>query len=121
MRLLYRCLAAALLLLSPALAQNFRDLRPSPQQLNWQDLEIGRPSSTSGPTPSWTASGATAKPKPRSSTPPSSTPNSGVTAAKAAGVRYLVMVAKHHDGFCLFPSRQTDYSVKNSPYKGGPR
>lgn len=38
-----------------------------------------------------------------------------VRAMKAAGMKGLVLVCKHHDGFCLWPSRYTEYSVKNSP------
>jgi alpha-L-fucosidase len=38
-------------------------------------------------------------------------------AARAAGMRYILVVTKHHDGFCLWPSRWTDYNVKNSPFK----
>ncbi len=40
-------------------------------------------------------------------------------AAKAGGMRGIILTCKHHDGFCLWPSRYTEHSVKNSPYKGG--
>jgi alpha-L-fucosidase len=42
-----------------------------------------------------------------------------VMAAQDAGARYIVLVAKHHDGFCLWPTEESDYSVKSSPWKGG--
>ncbi len=41
-----------------------------------------------------------------------------VEVAKAGGFTGIVITAKHHDGFCLWPSAYTEHSVKNSPYKG---
>jgi len=35
--------------------------------------------------------------------------------AKQAGMKYAVMTSKHHDGFCLFDSRYTDYKATNTP------
>lgn len=42
-----------------------------------------------------------------------------VRAAKSAGIRGLVIDTKHHGGFCLWPSKYTDYSVKSSPWRDG--
>ncbi len=39
--------------------------------------------------------------------------------AKAIGMKELLLTAKHHDGFCLWPSAFTEHSIKNSPYKNG--
>ena len=42
-----------------------------------------------------------------------------VRAIRSAGMRGLILTCKHHDGFCLWPSKYTKHSVASSPYKKG--
>ncbi|MDR6943545.1 alpha-L-fucosidase [Mucilaginibacter pocheonensis] len=42
-----------------------------------------------------------------------------VAAAKAGGFKGVVVVAKHHDGFCLWPTKTTTHNISQSPYKNG--
>jgi alpha-L-fucosidase len=42
-----------------------------------------------------------------------------VKTAQSFGARHIVLTAKHHNGFCLWPTQTTDYSVKNSPWQDG--
>ena len=43
-------------------------------------------------------------------------PHEWAKMAKAAGMKYVVLTAKHHEGFCLFDSKFTDYKATNTPY-----
>lgn len=43
-------------------------------------------------------------------------PHEWARAAKEAGMKYVVITSKHHEGFCLFDSKYTDYKATNTPY-----
>lgn len=40
-----------------------------------------------------------------------------VRTAKEAGMKYIVITSKHHDGFCLFDSKYTDFCIRSTPFK----
>ena len=113
-------LAVFALLISASLAspQNFVDVKPSPQQVAWQDLEFGVIIHF-GPNTFMDREWGDGTADPNVFNPSAFDPEQWMRAIKAAGAKYVVMVAKHHDGFCLWPTDQTNYSVKSSPWKNG--
>jgi alpha-L-fucosidase len=50
-------------------------------------------------------------------------PGEWASAAKAAGMRYVVFTTKHHDGFCMFDTKKTDYKItdKDCPFSANPK
>ena len=48
--------------------------------------------------------------------PVSYDPDEWVRMAEGAGMRYICFTAKHHDGFCLWDTKETDYNIMNTPY-----
>lgn len=42
-----------------------------------------------------------------------------IKTVKEAGFKQIILTAKHHDGFCLWPTKTTNHSVKSSPWKNG--
>ncbi len=121
-RLYSRCLAVVCGTLlagcSCVYAQNAVDLKPTPQQTEWQDLEFGvilHFGTNTFLNREW--GDGTASPKVFN--PTAFDPDQWMKAIKASGAKYVVLVAKHHDGFCLWPTSQTDYSIKASPFEDG--
>lgn len=99
-------------------AQNAVDIKPSPQQVAWQDLEFGviiHFSTNTFLDREWGDGTADAK----VFNPTDFNPDQWMKAIRDAGAKYVVLVAKHHDGFCLWPTDQTNYSVKASPWRDG--
>ncbi len=118
LRTLLAVTACSLGLATAAAAQNAIELKPSPQQVHWQDLQFGvivHFGTNTFLDREW--GDGTASPKVFN--PDRVDPGQWARAAKAAGANYLVLVAKHHDGFALWPTEQSDYSVKASPWLGG--
>jgi alpha-L-fucosidase len=98
--------------------QNAVDLKPTPQQTEWQDMEFGvilHFGTNTFLDREWGDGTA----EPNVFNPTQFNPDQWMKAIRAAGAKYVVFVAKHHDGFCLWPTAQTDYSVKQSPWRNG--
>lgn len=93
-------------------------VRPTQRQLDWQKLEVtgflhfGINTFTGK---EW----GDGKESPLLFNPKKLDTDQWVRIAKDAGINLLILTAKHHDGFCLWPTNTTDYSIKQSPYKDG--
>ncbi len=91
---------------------------PSEAQLNWHRIELYGLVCFNMPTftnEEW----AFGDKPPSTYNPTDFSADQIALAAKAGGLRALILVCKHHGGFCLWPTKTTEYSIKNSPFKGG--
>jgi alpha-L-fucosidase len=93
---------------------------PSPQQIAWQRDELLMFEHFG--LHSFAINGdhmGTGKDDPKLFNPTALDCDQWVRVAKAAGFKGIILTAKHHDGFCNWPTASSDYSVKNTPWKGG--
>ncbi|MCC5847085.1 MAG: alpha-L-fucosidase [Verrucomicrobia bacterium] len=92
------------------------DVRPSPEQRAWMELKFGLfvhfGINTFHDT-EWSDGSLPAD----SFDPAELNTDAWADAAVSAGMKYLVLTTKHHDGFCLWPSDWTDYTVAHTPGK----
>lgn len=109
---------ATLAATAPALAPATDRPRPTPSQLRWQREELAMfvhltvNTFTGREWGDGTESPAIFDPRRLDA-------RQWARAAKQAGFRSMILTAKHHDGFCLWPTATTTHSVRNSPWKNG--
>jgi alpha-L-fucosidase len=125
-RLILACFLATLLLPLTSLAQDVPQdvlrkaahVTPRPQQAAWQEMEytcfahFGVNTFTDR---EW----GDGKEDEKIFNPTALDARQWARACKDAGMKLLILTAKHHDGFCLWPSKYTEHSVKNSPWRDG--
>ena len=92
--------------------------KPTAQQLRWQDYELGM-FCHFGLNTFCDREWGDGTDDPALFHPAEFDPGQWVETAQAAGFRYLILTAKHHDGFCLWPTETTVYSVRSSPWRDG--
>ncbi|MBO9619435.1 MAG: alpha-L-fucosidase [Niabella sp.] len=100
------------------IVQQAANIVPTPRQLRWQQLELtaffhfGMNTFTGN---EW----GSGKEDPALFNPTALNAAHWVRTMKEAGFKQVIITAKHHDGFCLWPTSTTEHSVKNSPWKNG--
>lgn len=128
-----RTLVAVSMLLLPAVSHLRAEEKPQPwltpdpaAMKRWQDMRFGMfihwgPVSLTGREIGWSRGAPTPVEEYDSLykrfNPTKFNADEWVAIAKAAGMKYIVLTAKHHDGFCLWDTQFTDYNIMNSPFK----
>ncbi|WP_421945812.1 alpha-L-fucosidase [Pedobacter sp.] len=91
---------------------------PSKRQLAWHDIEVYgliHFTPTTFENKEWGFGDA----DPKSFNPSDFNAEQIIKAAKDGGLKGIILVAKHHDGFALWPTKTTDYNITKSPFRNG--
>jgi alpha-L-fucosidase len=99
-------------------AQNFNGPVPTENQLRWQEMEMYafiHYSMNTYTDQEW----GFGNEDPKLFNPSDLDCRQWARVCKQAGMKGIIFTAKHHCGFCMWPSAYTEYSVKNSPWKNG--
>lgn len=102
----------------PDIIRKAANIVPSPRQLRWQELELtaffhfGINTFTNR---EW----GDGKEDITIFNPARLDARQWVRVVRDAGIKQVILTAKHHDGFCLWPSKYTEHTIKNTPYKNG--
>ena len=102
----------------PCLAESPRLALPSPKQVAFADWEVGAFIHYGMNVYTGQEHGDGQEP-PSKFNPTELDAEQWILTARAMGARYACLTARHEGGFCLWPSRTTDYTLANSPYKNG--
>lgn len=114
--------AAISLMYLTASAQTTKNVLPTPQQVAWSNAEIGviihLDINLYAPE-TYHSGDSTTLPPLSAFRPDKLNTDQWIKAAKAAGAKYAVFVAKHGTGFANWPSKANDYNVGHTPWKNG--
>lgn len=125
MKLIRTTLIALFLLMLLNPARSAEQGAPQEAIKNWQDARFGMfihwgPVSLTGHEIGWSRGRETPVEEYdslyRKFNPTQFNADEWVAVAKAAGMKYMVLTTKHHDGFCLWDTKQTDYNIMNTPF-----